>query len=74
MRPCQLLIAAKADVDATDGCALMFNLFYGFCVVFFSCLPLTRLACSDGKTPLKRAIEKNRPDVVVLLRSVDAAE
>ena len=31
-------------------------------------------ACSDGKTPLKRAIDGNERDVVALLRSVGASQ
>ncbi len=29
--------------------------------------------CSDGMTPLKLAIDENKPDVVALLRSVGAS-
>jgi hypothetical protein len=31
-------------------------------------------ACSDGDTPLKSAIDGNKPDVVALLRSVGASQ
>ena len=31
-------------------------------------------ACSDGSTPLKLAIDENKPDVVALLRSVGASQ
>jgi hypothetical protein len=31
-------------------------------------------ACSDGETPLKLAIDRNKPDVVALLRSVGASQ
>jgi hypothetical protein len=31
-------------------------------------------ACSDGETPLKFAIDENKPDVVALLRSVGASQ
>ena len=31
-------------------------------------------ACSVGETPLKMAIDRNKPDVVALLRSVGASE
>jgi hypothetical protein len=74
MKPCQLLIAAKADVDATDECALMFN----FVLLILRCIILMFAthppACSYGKTPLKYAIDRNKHDVVALLRSVGAAE
>ncbi len=30
-------------------------------------------ACRDGKTPLKLAIDRNKPDVMTLLRSVGAS-
>jgi hypothetical protein len=29
---CELLIAGKADVDAKDKCAVVFQFCYGFCV------------------------------------------
>ena len=31
-------------------------------------------ACSDGETPLKRAIDRNNREVVALLRSVGASQ
>jgi hypothetical protein len=31
-------------------------------------------ACSGGNTPLKLAIDENKPDVVALLRSVGASQ
>jgi hypothetical protein len=31
-------------------------------------------ACSDGETPLKRAIDNHQTDVVALLRSVGASQ
>ena len=74
MKPCQLLIAAKADVDATDECALMFN----FVLLILRCIILMFAthppACRNGKTPLKYAIDRNKHDVVALLRSVGASQ
>ncbi len=43
-----------------------------FCIIFTlsTCPP----ACRDDKTPLKLAIDKNKPDVEALLRSVGASQ
>jgi hypothetical protein len=47
--------------------------FVTVCVVLFSCLSLT-LYCSFGDTPLNRAIEEDKPDIVALLRGVGASK
>jgi hypothetical protein len=70
---CQLLIASNADVNATDRCAFTFKFCYWFCCIILL-LATHSPICSDGMTPLKRAIDMNKLDVVALLRSVGAAE
>jgi hypothetical protein len=75
---CRLLIAAKADVNATDMCAFVFEICYCYSFWYFLAL-FSRVAthppaCSDGDTPLKLAINKNKRKVVAFLRSVGAEE
>jgi hypothetical protein len=43
-----------------------------FCIILM--LSTYPPACRDDKTPLKLAIDKNKPDVVALLRSVGASQ
>ena len=59
-----MLVESRADVAARNRC-LTFAL--------PPCSALT-LRCSDGKTALDSAIDKNKPAVVEYLRSVGAPE
>ena len=51
--------------------ALLLILLILFCIILM--LSTQPPACSDGGTPLKWAIDENKPDVVALLRSVGAS-
>ena len=52
--------------------ALLLILQILFCIILM--LSTHPPACSDGYTPLKFAIDQNKPDVVALLRSVGASQ
>ena len=52
--------------------ALLLILLILFCIILM--LSTHPPACSDGETPLKLAIDSNKPDVVALLRSVGASQ
>ena len=67
---CQLLISAKADVNARTSRGTEANIFARMRRVGFGFKVLTMY----DKTPLKCAIDSNQHDVVALLRSVGAAE
>jgi ankyrin repeat protein len=64
---CELLIAAKADVNAKDWCAFMFKICHWFCVVFCF-LILLLIFCSSGQaTALHGAAEQGHTAVCELL-------
>ena len=67
MEACQLLIDAKADVNATDECAFVFEICCLFCVVlcFWN---LLLIFCSSGRcTTLHRAVSKGHAQACQLL-------
>jgi hypothetical protein len=70
---CELLIASKADLDAKDRCGFILNLLLSLLCIILMLLTHPP-ACSRGDTPLKLAIDENKPDVVALLRSVGASQ
>ena len=66
----KLLVHAKSDVAARDRC--------GECArrarVRCCAAKPHALPCSDGKTPLKMAVDENESDVAAFLRSAGAPE
>ncbi len=77
VKACELLIASNAEMiqmNATNWCAFIFTIRYWFCVVFFSCLPLTPFPAVKAAPPSNGPFERNEVDVVALLRRVGAAE
>jgi hypothetical protein len=80
---CELLIASKADANATDRCSSdVSNLLLVLCCIIPVLAPHPP-ACSAGETPLDWAICDLRPewegnedkaDIVALLRSDGAQE
>ena len=65
---CKLLVSSKADLAARDRC--------GRCqrCSRFSLNQSHPLACSDGKTALKCAIDEKKSDVVAFLRGIGAPQ
>ena len=58
---CELLIAGKADVNATNRCAFMFKICFWFCVLLFSCISLLRLSAVPATTPSQWPSKRTNP-------------
>ena len=68
LETCKVLVSSKADLAARDRCGRC------RCCSRFSLNQSHPLACSRGRTALKRAMDEKKSDVVSFLRSVGAPQ
>ena len=68
LETCKVLVSSKADLAARDRCGRC------RCCSRFSLNQSHPLACRDGKTALKWAMDGNKSAVVSFLRSVGAPQ